>query len=174
MMNSLALASTVLMLLAAPAVLIQPCDPATGDRVQADVRALTEAVYSGEVNRIVDHTHPTVIKLLGGPAAARQSVERVAAGMQKAGMKLESMSFPAAPTCLTGGGRRFAIVPTLNIVIVGRQRFESLNFQLGVQEPGATTWKYVEGSRVNNKNVQVLFPGFPEGFEFPQTYRKPL
>jgi hypothetical protein len=173
-MNCLALTTTTLILLAAPAVAIQPCDPPTGDRVQADVQALTEAVYAGEVDRIIDYTHPTVLELLGGSATARQSVERVAVGMRKLGMKLESMSFPAAPTCVSGGGRRFAIVPTLNLVTAGPQRFESLNFQLGVLEPGATAWKYVEGSRVNNQNVRVLFPGFPEGVEFPPTYRKPL
>ncbi len=89
-------------------------------------------------------------------------------------MRVESLTFPRAPEFLEGGGRRFAIVPTLSIIYANAQRVESLNFQLGVLEPKSTQWVYVEGSRINKQNVQELFPGFPATYEFPLFYRKKL
>jgi hypothetical protein len=94
--------------------------------------------------------------------------------MQKNNMKLESLSFPVEPTCLPGTSRQFIIVPTLSVIESGGQRFESLNFQLGASESGDGQWTYVEGSRVNAENVQVLFPGFPRDYRFPPIYRKRL
>jgi hypothetical protein len=92
--------------------------------------------------------------------------------IQSCDLRIQPSSRP--PEFLEGGGRRLAIVPTLTIVSANGQRVESLNFQLGVLEAGSTSWKYVEGSRINKENVQVLFPGFPQDYEFPKFYRKKL
>ena len=44
--------------------------------------------------------------------------------------------------------------------------------ELGIKAKGTKDWTYIEGSRVNKDNVTKLFSDFPEGVEFPRTYRK--
>lgn len=150
----------------------QSCESAVDARAQADVRLIVQSLYAGDIGVVLKYTHPAVVKLLGGQAAARRAMEGAVALLRKNDMKIESLSFPSAPTCLTGGGRRFIIVPTLSVIAAGDQRIESLNFQFGVFESDGTGWTYVEGSRVNGENVQILFPGFPRDYQFPQVYRK--
>lgn len=143
-------------------------------RVQRDVRALVEALHRGDLDTVVRYTHPRVIAMQGGPTATRKVIEDVVLKLKGAGMRVESLTFPGPPEFLEGGGRRFAVVPTLSILAANGQRFESLNFQLGVLEPGSSDWVYVEGSRLTTQNVQALFPGFPATYEFPPFYRKKL
>jgi hypothetical protein len=112
------------------------------------------------------------VEMLGGTPAARALLEKVLLKLKSTGMQLESLSFPKPPEFLSGGGRRFAVVPTLSVISASGQQIESLNFQLGVLEPNATRWTYVEGSRINKDNIQVLFPGFPSNYNFPAFYRR--
>src|SRR5262245_11774978 len=148
--------------------------PQTVAPVQQDVIDLSKAVFAGDIDTIVRFTPPAVIELAGGEAALRQTLKVALETITGAGMKLESLSFPSAPTFLEGGGNRFVVVPTLSVTVVNGQRVESLNFQIGSFDKGASRWTYIEGSGVNRENVQLLFPGFPQDFEFPSIYRKRL
>lgn len=110
----------------------------------------------------------------GGVGKVRQVLQSVTQGMQELGTQIQIFKFPEPPEFLEGGGRRFVVVPTLQFLTAQGQKVESLNFQLGILEPGATQWVYVEGSRLNKQNIQTLFPGFPADYEFPPFYRKKL
>jgi len=147
---------------------------ADAGRVQQDVKALIDALYNADVDTVVRYTHPTIIAMQGGLQGTRKAVQDVVLKLKSAGMRVESLTFPKPPEFLEGGGRRFAVVPTLSIISANGQQIESLNFQLGVLEPGSTEWAYVEGSRITKQNVQSLFPGFPATYEFPPFYRKKL
>jgi hypothetical protein len=142
--------------------------------VQSDLRTLLAAMYGGDVDTVLRYTHPAVIAVTGGEEQARKSIQEAGAKIRELGMQHESVTFPRPPDFLEGGGRRFAVVPTLSIVSANGQRIESLNYQLGVLEPDAKGWTYIEGSRIDKENVQSLFPGFPADYEFPPSYRKKL
>ena len=143
-------------------------------RVQQNVKMLIDALYNAEVETVIRYTHPTIIAMQGGVESTRKAIRDLVVKMKSAGMRVESLTFPKPPEFLEGGGRRFAVVPTLSIISGNGQRSESLNFQLGVLDPGSTEWTYVEGSRLTKENVQTLFPGFPASYEFPPFYRKKL
>ena len=160
--------------LTAGVAMFEPCAAGVVAETQADVQSIVKAVYEGDVNVTMKYTHPTVIRLQGGEAAARRALEKAIGFIRQSGLSLESMTFPSAPICLQGKGRTFVIVPTLSIIAAGPQRFESLNFQVGVREPSSHEWKYVEGSRLDDRNIAILFPGFPSSYKLPSIYRKPL
>jgi hypothetical protein len=150
----------------------QTCEPAASSRAQQDVRAIYQALYGGDADTLLRFTHPTIVELQGGPAAARQTIDNVIASIQKGKMSVESLTFPSPPTCLRAGGRGFIVVPTMSVLSIAGQRVESLNYQFGVAGDGESSWTYIEGSRVNADTVQILFPGFPKGYKFPPIYRK--
>jgi hypothetical protein len=160
-----------------PAVQEQPAerDPQSEDKtVQADVNEMLDATYTGDADTLLGYTHPKIVEMLGGEAQAKATLETALANIQSSGMELESLEFPQAPTFLETDEHRFAIVPTLSVISVNELRAESLNYQFGVQEQGATDWKYIEGSRINQDNVRSLFPDFPADYKFPETYRRRL
>lgn len=143
-------------------------------RAQAEVGKIVHALYAGDVETVLGHTHPLIVAMQGGEDATRQGIQQAIAQMTRIGMRLETLSFPKDPTFLESGGKRYVVVPTLSIISAGGQRVESLNFQLGAFDAKSKRWGYVEGSRINRENVQILFPGFPKDYEFPTFYRKKL
>lgn len=180
MKNSTVLALTVFLLVsvcpplsAAPPEAEKTASDETA-RVQADVRAILNAAYEADVDTMVRYTPPAILEGMGGEAQARAAIEQSLRGVAERGMKLASLTFPEAPTFLKGTERRFVVVPTLSVIEAAGQKVESLNYQLGVLEPKAEAWTYVEGSRINKDNVRLLFPDFPADYTFPTTYRKKL
>lgn len=143
-------------------------------RVQEDVTAIVHALYAGDVDTVLRFTHPTIVQMQGGMQPTRGAIQQAVARLKSAGMRVESLTFPEPPVFLNGPDRRFAVVPTLSVIVANGQRVESLNFQLGVLERDATQWHYVEGSRIDSQKVQTLFPGFPAGYEFPPLHREKL
>jgi hypothetical protein len=139
--------------------------------VQSDVSRLLNAVYVGDADTVLRFTHSKIIKLMGGEAQAKVTLKDQLQQFQTLGMKLESRTFPNDPTFLKTDLHLFAIVPTKTIIEVRGQRLESLNYQFGVREAGATNWTYIEGSRINSTNVNRFFSDFPSGFKFPDFYR---
>jgi hypothetical protein len=144
------------------------------DRVQEDVRTMVYALHDGDVDTVLRFTAPRVIEQSGGPENVRRALRAAAQLSQQSGMQIESFRFPEAPAFVEGGGRRFALVPTLQVVSARGQKVESLNFQLGILEPGAQHWVYVEGSRLTPQNIQAVAPGFPVDYELPPFYRRRL
>ena len=148
-------------------------------QVQADVRKNVEAAYSGDIDTILKYTHEKVLTMMGGPEKARAAL---AEGMKKilsSGLKVEKFEFPSPPIFLNGTENEFVIIPTHSIIMVGTQRVESTNYQLGIRKIGTVPsnlpqWTYMEGSRINTTNVYQFFPDFPKGVTFPEFNRKKL
>jgi hypothetical protein len=160
-----------LVLFAATAGVAQESEPA---RVQADVGDLLHALYAGDVDTVLRYTHPSIVQMQGGMQPTRGAIQHAVSTLTNVGMRLESLRFPKPPEFIEGPDQRFVVVPTLSIITANGQQVESLNFQLGVLEKDSAEWRYVEGSRINDQNLQILFPGFPTGYAFPPSYRRKL
>ena len=142
--------------------------------VQADVKRCLEAVYSADVETSLRCTHPKVIETMGGRPKAAETLSKTYSTFKQAGMKLDSLDFPKAPTFFSDSDNDYCFVPTLSVIERGGKKAESLNFQMGVRSKGGGKWTYFEGSRLNKENVRSLFPSFPADVIFPGIYRKPM
>ncbi len=142
--------------------------------VQEDTRNMLKAVYQADIDTVLGYTHPKIIAMMGGLPKTKAVLEVAFEKLKSVNMKLESFEFPGPPIFLEGEVNRFVIVPTKSLISMNGKRVESLNYQFGIQKKSGATWKYVEGSRINKNSVRVFFPDFPEGFVFPETYRKNL
>jgi hypothetical protein len=145
---------------------------ATRALVQSDVKSMQDALYNGDVDTLLGYTHGP--SLLADREQAKMALKQFAQDARVRNRKVESFSFPGPPDVLQVGDRRFAVVPTLTVISERDQRVERLHFQLGVLEPGAESWKYVDGSRINASTVHTYFPTFPADYQFPKVYQRKL
>jgi hypothetical protein len=150
-------------------------DYAAAAQVQKDVRLIINAFHEGDIETMLRFTHPRIVELIGGENVIRPGLEAVIRRTQELGIRLESFSFPEPPQFFESDGRRYATIPTLSILSFKTgDKGESLNFQFGILEKGASEWKYVEGSRMNEQMGRLMFGSFPADIKFPQIYRKKL
>jgi hypothetical protein len=141
-------------------------------QVQSDVRTYLNSSFDGDVDTYIGLTHPKEIEREGGPDAFRLQQSNMARMMRAVAMRLNRLTFKAAPQFLEGSnGRRFVIVPYVIInsgthISGARRTHEGEDFKLGILEPGTTDWKYI-GGHVGDKGVQRVFPDFPAGVQLP-------
>jgi hypothetical protein len=143
-------------------------------RVQDDVRKASSAVYNNDVETSLSFTHKKIIEMMGGYETAKKLTSEALVKFAAIGITRESLDFPSRPKFFKSEINEFAFVPTLSVISSNGQKFESLNYQLGIRNLNSEDWKYVEGSRLNKQNVTQIFPDFPTDVEFPQIYRKKL
>ncbi len=140
-------------------------------RVQADVRAIIDAIYEGDVDTILRLSHPATLQAMGGTAEARRALEGVTRQLRALGMRQESFAFPDDPRFVRGNKRLFAVVPTRAVIVTQGKRVESWNFQLGIRADGSTRWTYFEGSRLSDDARKQFFPDFPTELRLPRVSR---
>lgn len=141
------------------------------ERVKAGVRANYAALYAGDVDAVLELTHPRVLEVMGGRANARRVLEPTFEQMRSLGLRLQTLHFPEEPEFLDGEENEFVVVTTDVVVRSGSREVESRNFLLGARARGASDWTYVEGSRLDGDNLELLFPDFPAGHELPSVRR---
>jgi hypothetical protein len=139
--------------------------------VQGQIQELMAAVFKADVDTVLKYTHPMVVGALGGRAIAAKVLKPSLDKLLADGVKLEEFTFPAPPIFLKGTEHEFVIVPTKMIMDVNGTRVQSLNYQFGARAVGETQWLYIEGSKVNQKNVVKFFSDFPKDHQLPTTER---
>jgi hypothetical protein len=143
--------------------------------VQTQVASLLRALYRGDIETFLAYSHPKVIESLGGSENARVGVSELFGRIRASGVELDAIEFPEPLRFIKGPSTQFVIVPTLiRVSAMAAVRVESRSFQVGLLEPGTSTWKYVEGSRLTPFNMEVLLPGFPAGIHMPRIYSRKL
>ena len=63
-------------------------------RVQADARRLVEATYAGDVDVVLELTHPALIEQHGSRAEARRQFAEAMDRLKRIGLKIEVFEFP--------------------------------------------------------------------------------
>ncbi len=148
--------------------------PAEVETVQSDVNRIVNAAFEGDIDVMLDYTHPAIINAMGGRVAARQTLSRVIEQVQTLNMSLVSFSFPGDPIFILGEEFRYVVVPTMSRIAINEGQLESVNFQFGIQDQRNGAWVYFEGSQLSDQILASLFADFPTDFEFPETYQKKL
>ncbi len=144
------------------------------EQVHDDVRRNLEAVYSGDVDTVLGFTNEHMIKAMGGEQEARSRLKNTFERIKAAGIKIDSLEFPAVPTLYSDRDFEYVIVPTVAVISRGNERVEATNYQLGIRPVGEKNWAYFDGSRINTDNIYSLYPGFPRDIEFPEVFQNPL
>ena len=148
--------------------------PAEIETVQSDVRRIVNAAFEGDIDVMLDYTHPAIINAMGGRITARQTLRGVIQQVQALNMSLVSFSFPADPIFVLGEEFRYVVVPTMSRIAVNDGELDSVNFQFGIQNQRTGAWVYFEGSQLSDEILASLFADFPTDFVFPETYQKKL
>jgi hypothetical protein len=138
--------------------------------VEADAARVFDALYRwGDVDALLEHCHPQLIQASGGKDGARRAFEHLVGEVQSSGIKIESFAIPGSTELVSTDYSDFAIVPTRGIFrLPGGGRVASWSFQLAVRKPGEKDWGFVDGSRLNEDNLWVLFPDFPKTVRLPR------
>lgn len=154
---------------AAPAVAAEGSDVKRETAVvQADIRAMSDALFAGDSETILRYTYPKVIETFGGRERLAAFYSTAAGSQKQMGITRESLTFPAPLEFLDGkNGRRFVVAPSRSVIGNKDGRGAVTGFHLGVKEKDAQEWKYIPGQFVKPQTLPAMLPDFPPGHPWP-------
>jgi hypothetical protein len=138
--------------------------------VEAEAGRMFNAMYRwGDVDTLIEHCHPRLLQATGGEPGTRAAFEKLVGEVQSSGLRIESFVVLGSTTLLSTDFSDFALVPTRSVFRVGDSgRIASWSYLFAARKKGETDWGYVDGSRLNEDNLWVLFPDFPKNVELPR------
>jgi hypothetical protein len=137
------------------------------ERLERDVRRIFTATFDGDVETILQCTHPKVNEMKGGMQEARSTVQ-AAVRKRSADITFEPVEFTQEPVFLTSSSNEFAIIHVRLTALKDGKKIDNDTYQLAVRPLGTDEWKYIDGSGLADDIVQQLFPDFPSDYKLPE------
>lgn len=147
-------------------------------QIRKDVKAMLAAGLSGDGKTYVQYIHPkTFERRSGSKEETIKQIEKTKGAIEKV-EKLLGEPFEIDPkfttraTFLQTEKHEFAIIPVKIVTDSGFATVEVSNFILGIREGEQTEWKYMDGSKLDQRAIHDYFSDFPIDQPLPQVKTK--
>lgn len=135
----------------------------------ATVQRLLEAVRKGEARTVVNLTHPKVHELVGGREKMLSVLTDAFQSAKIAGHKLDQVVIGQPSAIGRDGEQVFLFVPYIG-VSSNKERSTTIEaFYLGISADAGDTWRFVDGSRMDQQNIKLFIPSYSGTPPFPRT-----
>ncbi|PQO38214.1 hypothetical protein [Blastopirellula marina] len=155
----------------------QPLTPKE-TQIRKDIKAMLVAGTRGDGKTYVQYIHP---KMFERQAGLKEKTIKQIEKAQEAIEKVEKLlgepfeiepKFTKRATFLQTAKHEFAIVPVEIVTDSGFATVEVGNFILGIREGEQTEWKYMDGSKLDQRAIHDYFSDFPIDQPLPQVETK--
>jgi hypothetical protein len=155
-------------------VLLIPCAVAAAeDKPEAIAKAKAEevaqATLKGDFEKILDLTHPDIIRMGGGRDNTLQAMRRVAEIMKTRGFEFHSAKIGDATQVASGSDdKRFAVLPLSLEIKTPDGMLSTSSFLLGISSDKGKTWTFINGDKAVDPTIKRLLPDLPRGLKLPE------
>ncbi|MEW4456133.1 hypothetical protein AB1L30_25940 [Bremerella sp. JC817] len=136
----------------------------TEKRLQKDIQTLDMAMLEADSETALKLLHP---KPFDRRIGSREEFSKGLKQAKKAlgGLKMFkpefSFAFPNRPIFVEGKQHQFAIVPVETQIRMVGGIVKSESFYIGIREENDDTWRYLDGTKLEQEDIQKLFSDFP-------------
>ena len=128
---------------------------------------MSQALIDEDFGKLVDFTYPKVVEMAGGREKMIELAKTSMANMKKAGYIVKGNAI-AAPTGIADGGDSiFAIVPETTEMTVPAGKVTRKSYLIAISSNEGSTWTFVDGAGVDEKNLKTFLPDFPDELKLP-------
>lgn len=133
------------------------------------VHSLLEAVRIGEAKAVIDLTHPKVHELTGGRQKLLSVLTETFRSAKIAGHKLDQVVI-GQPSALGRDGKQvFLFIPYIGVSSIKERHTTIEAFYLGISADAGNTWRFVDGSRMDQQNIKLFIPSYSGDPPLPRT-----
>ncbi|MDO6595842.1 hypothetical protein Q4512_02885 [Oceanihabitans sp. 2_MG-2023] len=133
-----------------------------------DAKITSEATLKMDFKTVLKHTHPSVIKLMGGEEQALNLVETTFESINAQGIVFEKADVISVSDVVFEQDEYRCLVEGYNQMKMPGMRIKSKSHLLGFYNAQEKFWYFIEAEKMNNQTVaETLFPGFETNMEIP-------
>jgi hypothetical protein len=143
--------------------------PEEVEKVQSDIRKIMAAVQAGDASTVVNMTHPSLVKSVGGKAELQKMTLDALAQIKEANVKFLSNEVGAPSRIYTAGPEEASLVPTTAMMEVSGRKVKSTGFMVAIRKKNTNDWSYVDGAGFQDMPnlLEVLLPQIEKGVPLP-------
>ena len=135
--------------------------------VAKEVSAVIKALYDGDHARILKHTHPRVLALVGGESAFSKVMKESTKTLKDAGFSFQKVEFGKIEY-VAGKEHEFVLIPTKITVKTADGPDVTPGYQFGVKKKTEKVWSYIDCSSLTDRLAREWFPDFPKDRKVPE------
>jgi hypothetical protein len=145
----------------------EPFDPRQTLKSQA--AESSKALLSENFPRLLELTHPAVVKGVGGETRFVKMMTDNAATMKKQGFAIVNIVQAEPGEIVTVGDEAFAIVPFRMKIVTPEGASEAPSYLIAASTDRGRTWKFIDGGGINRNREKLtrMLPNFPDKLELP-------
>jgi hypothetical protein len=135
--------------------------------LHSDISSMMAAMERGDPEPIIERTHPSLKKLMGGDEAFA-NVTRQAMTLL-AGMRFISSELGPPTRTYAAGDEEVCFVPRVAVMEIGDARVKSTTFMVAIRDVGGSRWTYLDGAglRKNPGMLRTLLPALEADVALP-------
>jgi hypothetical protein len=146
---------------------------ATNKLLKAKVESLNRALIDGDFGKVVDMTHPKIVRLMGGRDKVIALMSTGIKEMTSQGFALDSVAVEDPSEPVSGGGELFAVVPFVLKMKAPGGKLVSRTFVIGVSGDRGRSWLFINGD-VGRSMVKQVLPNLPDQLTLPERQKPTL
>lgn len=135
----------------------------------ATAQKLLEAVRTGDAKGVVNLTHSKVHELVGGREKMQSLLTETFRSARIAGHKLDRVVLGQSSEIGRDGKNIFLFIPYTGVSSNSGHSTTIEAFYLGISADAGNTWKFVDGSRLNQQNIKLFIPSYSGEPPLPTT-----
>jgi hypothetical protein len=126
-----------------------------------------EATVKGDYKKLVEMTHPSAVKSVGGKEKMIDLLEKSMAELKSKGFAFTSFKADPVQSSATKGGSLYCILPSTLKIKIDQRNITQRSYLLGISSDGGKTWKFLEGAQ-GEPGLRKLMPEIPKDLKFPE------
>jgi pseudouridine-5'-phosphate glycosidase len=134
------------------------------------VRELSELMMEATIKRdyetVIEYTHPSIIKLLGGKAKAIEFTSQQMEKVNEAG-GIEKCSIREISKIIKVGNELQCVISQEMIMKIEGKRYRSLGGTIGVSEDKGKNWTFLNISQNDLASIRRFIPKFSNKLKLP-------
>jgi len=133
-----------------------------------DAKIASESTLKMDFEKLLNYTHPNVVKLMGGKEKGLELLKSTFKTMGEQGFVFEKAEVISVSDIVFEQGEYRCIVEGLNQMKTPQMRIKSKSYLLGFFDDSKKIWYFIEADKIKNKAIaDQIFPGFDTKLVIP-------
>lgn len=145
-------------------------DDARAEAVRKLAQRLGDATVGGDYAYVVDNTYAGVVELLGGRLKAIETTKTAMEQVRDSGVLLQNYTALTPGNFISNANAVFVVVPVeLRFAAPAHEiHAVSRSYLLGISTDAGRTWKFADGSDLDEQAARDVLPALPPDLTLPE------
>lgn len=139
------------------------------DNMYKQANAMARAAIKGEYATLLQYTHPTIIKTMGGKDQALATLKQGIAALKSSRFAIKKVEIGKVTQSIVTKENIQCIVPQIMDIEVSGVKAHSNNYLFGISYDGGKNWYFMDTAASTPEKVKKLFPEINKNLVIPKS-----